>query len=101
MPSAALLRRVETDRVVASRQDDHYRALSGDDQRRQRSLAWSGVSGKRRGCAKTNSRRLSRFVMIVPDTISVGEFANRMAERTADVVKELMKLGVMATAADH
>ena len=36
--------------------------------------------------------------MIIPDTISVTELANRMAERTADVVKELMKLGVMATA---
>ena len=30
--------------------------------------------------------------------ITVGELANRMAERTADVVKELMKLGIMATA---
>ena len=37
--------------------------------------------------------------VVVPDTITVAEFANRMAERTADVVKELMKLGVMATAA--
>jgi translation initiation factor IF-2 len=36
--------------------------------------------------------------VIIPDTISVTELANRMAERTADVVKELMKLGVMATA---
>ena len=34
----------------------------------------------------------------IPDSILVSEFANRMAERTADVVKELMKLGVMATA---
>ena len=36
--------------------------------------------------------------VVVPDNITVGELANRMAERTADVVKELMKLGIMATA---
>ena len=33
----------------------------------------------------------------VPETITVQELANRMAERSADVVKELMKMGVMAT----
>lgn len=36
--------------------------------------------------------------VIIPETITVGDLANRMAERTADVIKELMKLGVMATA---
>ena len=35
----------------------------------------------------------------IPETITVGDLANRMAERTADVIKELMKLGVMANAA--
>ena len=34
----------------------------------------------------------------VPETITVADLANRMAERTADVIKELMKLGIMATA---
>ncbi|MBK5926641.1 translation initiation factor IF-2 [Rhodobaculum claviforme] len=33
----------------------------------------------------------------LPDTILVQELANRMAERAADVVKSLMKMGVMAT----
>ena len=33
--------------------------------------------------------------VVIPDSISVSELANRMAERTADVVKELMKLGAM------
>jgi translation initiation factor IF-2 len=33
----------------------------------------------------------------LPETIVVQELANRMAERTADVVKALMKMGVMAT----
>lgn len=35
--------------------------------------------------------------VVVPETIAVQELANRMAERGADVVKALMKMGVMAT----
>ena len=41
--------------------------------------------------------KISREV-IIPEIITVQELANRMAERVADVVKELMKMGVMATA---
>ena len=36
--------------------------------------------------------------VIIPDTIVVSELANRMSEKTADVVRELMKNGIMATA---
>ena len=50
---------------------------------------------------KTNSEidenKISREILI-PDIITVQELANRMAEKTADVVKTLMKLGVMANA---
>ncbi len=35
--------------------------------------------------------------VIVPETITVGDLANRMAVRGTDVVKTLMKSGVMAT----
>ncbi len=35
--------------------------------------------------------------VILPDTITVQELGNRMAARAVDVVKALMKLGVMAT----
>lgn len=35
--------------------------------------------------------------VVVPETITVQELANRMAERGVDVVKALMKMGVMAT----
>jgi translation initiation factor IF-2 len=35
--------------------------------------------------------------VIVPETITVAELANRMTEPTGDVVKKLMGLGVMAT----
>ncbi len=35
--------------------------------------------------------------VVLPETITVAELANRMAVRGADVVKQLMKMGVMAT----
>ncbi|MBR1945755.1 MAG: translation initiation factor IF-2 [Alphaproteobacteria bacterium] len=35
--------------------------------------------------------------VIIPETITVQELASRMSERGADVVKQLMKMGVMAT----
>ncbi len=73
-------------------------ALSGDDNRRQRSLA--SVRRQREKARMREDQPQVKQVrdVIVPDTISVAELANRMAERTADVVKELMKLGIMATA---
>ncbi|AFW00068.1 translation initiation factor IF-2 [Gluconobacter oxydans] len=36
--------------------------------------------------------------VIVPETITVAELANRMASRQGEVIKSLMKMGVMATA---
>ena len=41
--------------------------------------------------------KIAREVSI-PDVITVQDLANRLAEKTADVVKTLMKLGVMANA---
>jgi translation initiation factor IF-2 len=35
--------------------------------------------------------------VIIPEIINVGELSNRMAERVADVIKELMKLGIIAS----
>src|SRR5262249_9591129 len=35
--------------------------------------------------------------VVIPETITVQELANRMAERGVDVVKALMRMGVMAT----
>ena len=44
---------------------------------------------------KINSKEI-----IIPEIITVQELANRMAEKTAVVVKALMKMGVMAKATD-
>ena len=38
--------------------------------------------------------------IVVPETITVAELANRMARRTVDVIKVLMKNGMMATPND-
>ncbi|MBM3487971.1 MAG: translation initiation factor IF-2 [Alphaproteobacteria bacterium] len=70
-----------------------------EDEERVRSLA----SVRR---ARERERRLSRETqetvkvfreVVLPETITVQELANRMAERAADVVKALMRLGVMVT----
>ena len=42
--------------------------------------------------------KISREI-VIPEIITVQELANRMAEKTADVVKTLIKMGVMANAA--
>ena len=45
---------------------------------------------------RSDGLKVTRDV-ILPDTITVQELAARMAARSADVVKSLMKMGVMAT----
>lgn len=71
-----------------------------DDNERVRSVA----SFRRRierekrshGQAAEEQQKILRDV-VIPETITVQELANRMAERGVDVVKALMKMGVMAT----
>ncbi|MEQ8345504.1 MAG: translation initiation factor IF-2 [Sneathiellaceae bacterium] len=72
-----------------------------DDDERQRSLAAMRRQRERerraqQGAARDASARVVRDV-VVPETITVQELANRMATRGVDVVKTLMKMGVMAT----
>ena len=71
-------------------------ALSEGDGR-QRSLA--SVRRQREKARMRESQPQVKQVrdVVIPDTITVQELANRMAERAADVVKELMKQGIMAT----
>ncbi len=72
-----------------------------DDQREDRSPSMAAyrrrlnrLHNKSKGQQETI--KIYREV-IIPDTITVQELANRMAERSAEVIKELMKLGIMAT----
>jgi translation initiation factor IF-2 len=74
-------------------------ALSGDEGARMRSLAAvkrAREKEKRHLMAQQPQAKVVRDV-ILPETITVQELASRMAERGADVIKSLMKMGVMAT----
>jgi len=73
-----------------------YNAL--DDTEKERSLASFNRAKKKNKQAKSSeqTQQIVREV-IIPDTISVHDLANRMAIRTGDVIKCLMKMGVMAT----
>ncbi len=76
-------------------------ALEADDgQERGRSLA--ALRRAREREKQQNKEMLARSEkvireVVVPEAITVADLANRMAERGGDVVKTLMRLGVMAT----
>ncbi|AZU05365.1 translation initiation factor IF-2 [Glycocaulis alkaliphilus] len=77
--------------------------LVEDDEGRQRSLASMRRARERekqrRTQGGTEREKVARDV-VVPESITVQELANRMAERAADVVKFLMKQGQMVRAVD-
>jgi len=74
-------------------------ALDADGSERTRSLAAFRRARERerlRNMGRGDQQKVARDV-IVPEVITVQELANRMAERGADVIKALMRMGVMAT----
>ncbi len=75
------------------------RALD-DEGERQRSLAAVRRAREREKRLQAQMREAPRKVVrevVIPDTITVQELANRMAERGSDVVRTLMRMGVMVT----
>ena len=76
------------------------KVLNEDGDERQRSLA-----SLRRHREREKQRALQQLQeqtkivrdVVVPEHITVQELANRMAERSADVIKALMRMDVMAT----
>jgi translation initiation factor IF-2 len=77
------------------------RALSDDDERVR------SVASYRRHLQRVNKGHQVQPAgpagprdIIVPETITVADLANRMARRTVDVIKVLMKNGMMATPND-
>ena len=74
-------------------------ALDEDSQERTRSLASvrrARERERREQLARQSQEKIVRDV-IIPETITVQELANRMATRGADVIKAMMKMGMMAT----
>lgn len=76
---------------VLNNEYDRDRSMSLAAQKRAREKARLAAQGP-----KTAAEKVYREV-VIPETITVQELANRMTERGADVIKALMKLGVMAT----
>jgi len=77
------------------------RALEGDDERIR------SVAAYRRHLQRVNKGHQSQQAgpagprdIVIPETITVSDLANRMARRAVDVIKVLMKNGMMATPAD-
>ncbi|MDP3372410.1 MAG: translation initiation factor IF-2 [Candidatus Paracaedibacteraceae bacterium] len=76
------------------------RVLDGDTESRGRSLA--SVKRARQKHFKQHHNEQAEATkivrdVIIPESMTVGELANRMAVRGADVVKSLMNLGMMVT----
>jgi len=77
------------------------RALSEDDER-MRSVASYRRHLQRvnKGAAAQPAGPAGPREVTIPETITVAELANRMARRAVDIIKVLMKNGVMATVND-
>ncbi|MBL6785680.1 MAG: translation initiation factor IF-2 [Rickettsiales bacterium] len=92
---AAKSRYIESRKSTAK----HY----GDEDQGAKVRSLSALKRQREKEKKKNSNFQSQPVenivkeIIVPSTITVQELANRMAVRSTDVVKELMKMGMMIT----
>jgi translation initiation factor IF-2 len=100
--------RVEEERKPVKAKADADKRRSGkltianatDDDIRQRSMAAirrRQERDKRRMAGANEPREKVVREVAVPDAITVGELANRMAERVAAVVKALMQNGIFAT----
>ncbi|MCW9035493.1 MAG: translation initiation factor IF-2 [Alphaproteobacteria bacterium] len=110
MPQKAGPQKVEEPRRAPAKRGDSRRrggkmtinqALDNADGRgRTRSLA-SVKRAREKEKLKQQAllNRDEKFVrdVIIPEVLTVQELANRMAERSGNVIKALMKLGVMAT----
>jgi translation initiation factor IF-2 len=76
------------------------RALNDDEGARARSLAAlkrAREKEKRSHMVSSGPREKQVREVVVPDTITVQELANRMAEKGADLVKALFKMGMPVT----
>lgn len=73
---------------------------SDDDQVRTRSLAAQKRAREKEKKKLFGEQQEQKKVVrevILPEVITVQELANRMAERSSNLIRELMKMGVMAT----
>lgn len=93
-------RKVETE-YRSGRRITVAQALNEDYEReRGKSLAAQKRAREKARLAAMGQKEAAKKVfreVILPETITVGELANRMTEPVSEVIKSLMKMGVMAT----
>ncbi len=98
--------REERERNAKAKTDDGRRtgkltlndALAGEGGRTRSMAAMKRKQEKARAKALGVGKPEKQFRDVqLPETITVSELANRMTERAADVVKSLMKMGMMVT----
>ena len=75
------------------------RALGGEDGARARSLAAlrRAREKEKRGHGPREAQAKQVRDVVVPESITVAELSNRMAEKGADLVKALFKMGMVVT----
>lgn len=71
----------------ALNEEERIRSLASIRRRRERDKRQVGMGDGGEKFART---------VVIPDTITIQELANRMAERAVDVIKKLMQQGIMA-----
>jgi translation initiation factor IF-2 len=76
------------------------KALSDDDERVRSVASYRRHLQRINKGAKEAAGPVGPREVIIPETITVSELANRMARRAVDVIKVLMKNGIMATVND-
>lgn len=101
---------VGNDRRDTSKPKDASRRRTGrltianalDDDERQRSLASVKRAREREKQARAQRGDIKKIAreVVIPETITVQELAQRMAMRAVDLVRELMKQGQMVTGND-
>ncbi len=103
MSSRSVKRKASDERRRGSGRISVTSVLSDDDD--DRTIRGRSLASIRRSREKEKQKHAEQLKssekilreVIIPETITVQELANRMAERAAAVIKVLMKLGVMAT----
>jgi len=99
-PPVVAPKKVSDDRRRAGR-IDVLAAIEGEDDRVRSLTSVRRQRERERRQAELERLRADQVKVVrdvvLPDTITVQELANRMATRVPDVIKALMKLGVMAT----
>jgi translation initiation factor IF-2 len=75
-------------------------AFSADEVRERSDAAFRRRERRRSGLRDAEPKEKITREVTIPETITIQELANRMSERSVDVVRMLMKQGHMATSTD-